>query len=917
MRNFLVAVLITLPFWLFAQSSILPQNLRCEYLVNPEGIDEKYPRFSWTLAPTNNKQFAQQQTAYKIIVSSSMQNVLAEKADCWNSGWVNSSDMSQVVYDGIPLQSDRKYYWRLAVKDEKGKIASWSKVNHWSTGLFSQSEWSASWIGSDEIQPADSKEIVISDPWFRKKISLKKKPAKATLFIASVGYHEIYVNGKKITDDVLAPAVSDHNWRARYVAYDLAPALQAGENVIGVWLGAGWSMFKSYFRDDRSPTPMFIAQADVYDNALQTSPSHRIVSDNSWKTHASPNRLLGSWKFGHFGGELWDANLEVPNWNRLNFSDNNWKNATVYNPSLKLTAQMVEPNKVFDEIHPIAVESRADGSYRIDMGVNFAGWTEIKVKGEPGQRVDFLFSERVENEITFDNRSAYIIGPSGVGVFKNRFNYGSGRWITVKGLKNKPLLSDCKGWLVRTAYTDRSTFTSSDSLQNWIYDKVKWTFENLSLGGYVVDCPQRERLGYGGDAHATSETGMYNYDLSAMYTKWMEDWRDVQGTRTMDSANYTGASSDDGFLPHTAPTYEGAGGPAWGGIVVTLPWTMYEMDGDKRVLEKNFVLIKKWLDFLQSHTKNNLLTRFGGWLDFLSDWLWPNATASKMNNYSEETVCFNNSYRVFNLRTAAKIARVIGKNEEAELWTSWADASAKAIHEKYYNAGDFSYSDSSLFNLSAALLADIPPPSVRPAVMKRVEREILEIRNGHIHVGITGGAMLFKLLRKEGRDDLLYSMTSQTAYPGWGFMKANDATTIWEMWEKNLPGHSLLHSSYLYPGAWYINGVSGIRKPADDVAYKHFVVRPPHINAQELKWANTSYNSPAGLIKTKWIRNNGNLQLTVTVPPGSTAEVHFPAKAETPIKVSSVWAKKAGYENGAQVFKLVAGEYVFSGKEAN
>jgi alpha-L-rhamnosidase len=219
-------------------------------------------------------------------------------------------------------------------------------------------------------------------------------------------------------------------------------------------------------------------------------------------------------------------------------------------------------------------------------------------------------------------------------------------------------------------------------------------------------------------------------------------------------------------------------------------------------------------------------------------------------------------------------------------------------------------------NLAAALLAEVPPPALRVAVMKRLEREIMEIRKGHIHVGITGGAMLFKLLRQEGRDDLLFSMTSKKTYPGWGHMMENDATTIWEMWEKNLPGHSLLHSSYLYPGAWYISGVSGIRKPANDIAYKHFIVRPPKIEEQLLKWANTTYQSPAGLIKTKWTRENGVLKLTVAVPPGSTAEVHFPANAQSPIKVSSNWAKKIGYSDGMHKFSLVAGEYTFSGKES-
>src|SRR5690606_32760884 len=175
------------------------------------------------------------------------------------------------------------------------------------------------------------------------------------------------------------------------------------------------------------------------------------------------------------------------------------------------------------------------------------------------------------------------------------------------------------------------------------------------------------------------------------------------------------------------------------------------------------------------------------------------------NNDKPETLCFNNSYRVYNLRTAAQIAEVLGKREDASRWKAQADASSRAIHAKFYNALDKSYSDSSMSNLAAALLGEVPPAELREVVMKRLEKEILEVNNGHIDVGITGGAMLFKVLREAGRNDLIYSMTSKTAYPSWGYMKENGATTIWEMWEKDLPGHSLLHSSYLYPGAWYID----------------------------------------------------------------------------------------------------------------
>ncbi|MDR6568042.1 family 78 glycoside hydrolase catalytic domain [Chitinophaga ginsengisegetis] len=915
----LLLVLCTTAICARGQSSVLPVNLRCEYLVNPLGIDELQPRLGWTLQATDSNAYGQRQTAYRILVASTAKELDSNKGTVWSTGWVTTDDMQHIDYKGRPLREDQRYYWKVSVKDEKGRVSDWSSTATWTTGLLQPGSWKATWIGSDEIFDPRQRDCNIADPWLRKTFDLKEQPQKANIFIASVGFHELYVNGKKIGDGVMAPAVTNHVKRARYVTYDIASALHPGKNVITLWLGTSWSIFGPYIAPGKPQTPIVIAQAAIYNKDAAT-PAVLLKTDRTWLTHPSPNKLLGVWDSNRMGGELWDASKEIDNWNTIQADESTWRAATEYHPRLLLSAQMTEPNKVMNEITPVAVVARPDGSFRVDMGVNFAGWTAIRVKGQPGDRIDFQFSEREQMDMTFGLHSAFIIGKEGHGEFRNHFNYSSGRWITIRGLKYKPSPDDIRGWLVRTAYEPATTFACSDSLQNWIYDRVRWTYENLSLGGYVVDCPQRERLGYGGDAHATCETGMFNYHLGAFYTKWMEDWRDVQGTESIVGNMYdtawahkglmSGRYLHKGILPHTAPTFMGGGGPSWGGICVSLPWFLYQQEGDRRVLEKNFEMIKNWLAFLDTQTKDHLLMRFGGPWDFLGDWLWPGATAEGMNNDKPQTVCLNNCYRVFNLRTAAKIARVLGKNTAAVQWEQQAAEASNAINAKFYNAADHSYSDSSMANLAAALLAEVPPPAQRAAVMKRLETEILINRKGHIHVGITGGALLFKLLRDEGRDDLIYSMTSQTTYPGWGYMKANGATTIWEMWEKDLPGHSLLHSSYLYPGAWYINGVAGIRRdPQSEKGFRHFVIRPPLLTASQLSWAHASFASSAGEIKTAWQRTAGGITLQVTVPPNCTATVELPEAEGAQVKESSGHMKKKGTRNGYTLFELPAGNY--------
>jgi len=282
-----------------------------------------------------------------------------------------------------------------------------------------------------------------------------------------------------------------------------------------------------------------------------------------------------------------------------------------------------------------------------------------------------------------------------------------------------------------------------------------------------------------------------------------------------------------------------------------------------------------------------------------------------MNNNSDETLFFNNCYRIYNLKTAAKIARVIGRITEAERWEKEAKQSAETIHNRYYHADSHNYSDNSMRSLAAALYGDIMPAELRSQVLERLAKEILVNQKGHIDVGITGGAMLFKVLRDEGRDDLIYAMTSQTTYPGWGFMKNNDATTIWEMWEKDLPGHSLLHSSFLYPGAWYIDGVAGIRQDSTHRGYHKFQLRIPKLSEQQMSWAKAEFNSPAGLIKSFWKREKGKTDFFVSVPPNCSATVYFPDERGKSIRYNSTVAVESGRRDGYVLFEVPAGSYHF------
>lgn len=893
-------------------------GLRCEYLQDPLGIDIAHPRLSWRMEAASPDTRGLRQTGYRVLVASSKALLDQEKGDLWDSGNVASSDSANVVYAGKPLPAGKACWWKVRVKDQRSAQnawSAWSAPATWQRGLAS-SDWRARWIGTTEVSPDLSNgkaQNALMDPWLRRTFTLASPASSAYIYVASVGYHELYVNGRRVGDAVLSPSVSDHSKRARYVTYDIAPYLHQGKNVIGLWLGVSWSIFPPYRRTDRPATPIVIAQADITD---ADGHLERIVTDASWKTHPSPNKLLGKWDFMHFGGEQYDAGLEMPAWCDANLDDSAWHAVATYAPQLVLSSERIEPNRRTEPVPAVKVDKLPNGEYRVDMGRNFAGFVEIDVAGKPGSRVEFQFSEREERPITHELHSAYIIGPSGRGTFQNRFNYSVGRWIQIKGLEKEPQLNQVRGYLVRTDYRRAAQFASSDPLLNDIYKTGLWTFENLSLGGYVVDCPHRERMGYGGDAHSTTEAALCSYHLAAFYSKWAEDWRDVQGGGPIAANDKVVVRAEnkveEGNLPYTAPTYWGGGGPAWSGYCVTLPWLVYRQYGDERILEEGYPTIQRWLKFIDSKSKNDLLVKFGGQWDFLGDWLFPGAQG--IGNDTVETLFFNNCYWVYNLDTASKIAAALGKTADAETYRNRADTVRRAIHQKFYHAADGSYVNGGQTYLAMALYANVPPAGERAKVAKRLEDEILIHKKGHIHAGIGGNYFVIKELLDSGRQDLILTMASKKDYPGWGDMLRQGATTFWEAWDGD---NSHLHSSYLAIGLWFIEGLGGIRPDPTEPGFHTFTLKPG-VLPEGPEWVRTSYESLYGTIRSEWQRKDGALTAHVSVPPNSRAKLYLPTSDAKSVMeggksvAASRGVRAVGREGETAVFALEPGDYTFT-----
>ena len=914
-----------------ATGGLRATHLRCEYRRDPLGIEARRPRLSWVVRATDPGARGQRQTAYQIIVAGSPQRLQRHEADLWDSGKVRSDRTVHVVYDGKPLESRTRCCWKVRVWDQDDGVSAWSPPAIWSMGLLEGSQWEAEWIGAPwrgDWRQGKAPPL----PWIRKCFELKDRPTAATAYVAALGYYELYVNGRKVDDHVLSPAVSDYSTRALYVTHDVEDYLVKGKNCAALWLGRGW-----YTKDLPGVVhdgPLARAQIEA---TVAGEGTTRITTDASWKVRGSPITPLGGFHWGNYGGERYDASRDLDGWNTADLDDSGWEAAKVVRPHpAVLTAQIVQPNRIQRTLTAVAVDELPDNAYLIDMGRHLAGSFSLRIDGRSiaGRKVRLEYVdrrvpesgepteiERVASQqeelvdqrasdprlVTYNQRDEYIVRGQEQETFCSRFNYHGFRWVKVIGLDRRPKLQEARACLIHTDYAPAAEFECSNELLNRIYEAVVWTYRCLSLGGYFADCPHRERLGYG-DGQSAMETALSNFDQGAFLTKWLVDWRDAQDPRT-------------GEVPNTAPSPrrgEG-GGPAWGGICVTLPWQLYLHYDDRRILEVSYPTIRKWLAFLESKTADGMLAPYicanqkaMSW-SFLGDWNPPGRGMLPGERVDDRsTHLFNNCYYIHNLQLASKIAAVLGKDDEASSYEKRARALASAVHRRFFNPDGYTYANGEQPYLAFPLLVGVVPEAIRGRVTDNLRRAILLTRKGHLNSGVLGTYFVLKHLTAHDGNDLIYEMANKKTFPGWGHMIQKGATTIWEQWHGE---DSQIHSCYLSIGAWFIQGLGGIRPDESSPGFKHCFIKPAVVG--DLSFVRAKYRSIRGTIASHWQVEDGRLSLEVTLPANTTATVFVPTKDATQVTESSKPAAQAAgvkllrTEGNRAVYMIESGRYRF------
>jgi len=845
-----------------AGSSVSVKQPRCEYRVNPLGIDVVKPRLNWVLQSSER---GQKQTAYRVLVASSRKKLTSDEGDLWDSGKVESDRSIHVVYEGRPLESRMRCWWKVRVWDGAGKASAWSEPAMWSMGLLQPGDWKAQWI-------ADAKDATVNEAgpmpatMLRKSFKIDGPVKRATVYVTGLGLYELHLNGRRVGDHILAPEFTVYDKRIQYQTFDVTDLLVSGENAVGAILGDGWHgeyFFGMPLRQAQRPfggRRGFIMRLDV---ELVNGTAQTIVTDKSWRSTRDGPIRSGSL----YDGEVYDARMEMPGWDRPDFEDGAWKQAVVadYLAGANLVWQPSEPIRVVREMEPVKMTEPTPGVYVFDLGQNMVGWCRLKVHGPAGTTVTLRHAEMLNDDgtiYTANLRGAkqtdrYVKRTDGEEIYEPHFTYHGFRYVELTGTyykpwrympPYKPSISDVLGRVFHSASPDAGRFQCSNDRINKIMHMIVWV-QRGNMHGIPTDCPQRdERAGWMGDIQVFSQTAIFNMDMAGFFGKWVRDVRDSQ--------------ADDGRYPNFAPMDHNrwrGGTPAWADAGTVVPWRMYQNYGDTRMLEEHYESARRWVDSIHSKNPNllwehDLGDKFNDWLngDTLAMEGWPKRGGGVPPRVLA-TAFFAHSTEI-----VAKMAAVIGRTDDARKYGRLFEGIKAAFNEKYVQP-DGRIEGNTQAGYALALRFNLLPDELRPKAAKHMVEEFKRY-NGHMSTGIQTSHRLMLELSRNGYNDEAYRLLNLKTLPSWGFMLEQGATTIWERWDGYVKGrgfqkptmNSFNHWALGAVGEWMWRNIIGLNPDETKPGWKHFVIAP--LPGGGLTWAR---GFPAGHNRTRKHERNG------------------------------------------------------------
>ncbi len=812
----------------------------------------------------------------------------------------------RVEFDaGAPLVVVTDSSWKAAAKPS----------TDWKETAFEDSGWAeAQKLGPAGMAPwgeiAGPENRQLAARMLRREFTAAKKIRRATAYVCGLGLCEFYLNGRKVGDHVLSPGLTDYTKRAFYVTFDVTKQLRRGANAAGIILGNG----RFYAPRANSPTPtanygypklLFQMQVEYQDGS-----SAEVVSDGTWKlTTDGPIQANNE-----YDGEDYDARKEMPGWSEPGFDDAKWQPVQgVGAPGGALVAQMINPIRVTQTLEPIALTQPKPGVWIFDMGQNMVGWCRIKVSGPPGTQVSLRHAETLKPDGTLylDNirgakvTDTYTLKGKGTEVYEPRFTYHGFRFVEVTGYPGNPK-SALVGRVVHDDVESAGEFFCANPLLNRIYQNIVWGVSG-NYRSISTDCPQRdERQGWLGDRSAECKGEAYLFDIAALYAKWLQDMADAQ--------------KDNGSVPDVCPAYWPiySDNVTWPSTTVLAPGVLRDQYADSAIIARHFASARKWMDYMGRFLTNGIIAR-----DSYGDWCVPPEDPKLIhsNDPARKTdkALLATAYFYHDALMMARYAKLLGKAEDAQHFTSLAETLKAAFNQKFFRADKGYYDNGSQTSCVLPLAFGLVPDGQHERVFAHLVNKIATESKGHIGTGLIGGQWLMRVLTANGRPDLAYTIATQKTYPSWGYMVEKGATTIWELWNGDTADPAMNSGNHVMLvgdlGIWLYENLAGIKSDPDQPGFKHIIMRPEPVAG--LDSARASHRSPYGLIASDWQKKDGVFRWNLTVPANTTATAYLPARTAESVTESGNAAARApgvqflSMEGDRAVFRLGSGSYRF------
>ncbi|RUT68331.1 hydrolase [Flavobacterium cupreum] len=911
-KNILVTIILLVTLISKGQTAVV--HLTCEMTENPLAVVQNQPRLSWQL--TSEKRNVSQNT-YQILVASSAEKLQKNEADSWDSGKMISNKNLHISYNGHPLKTENKYFWKVRIWDQENKVSKWSRTASFRIAP-SASDLNPIWIGA--ITKADShlpegrnyhtatfkkekKEAIInaSDSlsrrsiMLRKPFELKKEIREAIVYISGLGHYELTINGKKIGNSEFAPLWTDYDKTVNYNTYELsANELQNGENVIGVLLGNGMynmvaERYAKFFVSFGPPTLFFKMKVVYKDGSEQL-----IKSDESWTYSKSPITFNSI-----FGGEDYNANLEQEGWNKKGFNDARWKKVVLQEaPKGNLKAQTAPPVTIQKKFDVKEFKQPKTNTYVFNMEQNLSGFPTIKFKGKKGQTVRIWVGEGLNDDGTVgQGRSGkpyyydYTLKGEGAEEWQPKFSYYGFQYIQIENInyketknENFPTIVALQSNFIYNSAGEAGTFESSNEIFNKTHELINNSIKS-NFQSVFTDCPQREKLGWLEEVHLNGPGLMFNYNLESYIPAIMQNISDSQ--------------RENGLIPTIVPEYVIFGGdftdsPEWGVTGVILPWIYYEYYGDSSLIEKYYPVMKSYVDYLATTSKNHIVSHgLGDWYDY--------GTHAAGYSKNSPIALSATSHYFYGASLVAKAAKLLNKTDDIEKYEKLTSAIKKAFNDSFFNEATKQYGTSSQFSNAVPVFMDIVAPQYKAAVLQNLVADI-KAKGDRLTTGDVGNRYLFQALARNGENETMYKMNNHYDAPGYGFQIKFGLTTLTEQLDPR-KGNSWNHFMMGQIEEWFYRSLAGIVPDDANPGFKHFFIQPETLG--DMTFVKATYQSIYGKIASAWEKKDGKLILKVEIPANTSATIKLPTDKNPEVKVNG---------KSTENLKLGSGKYTIECK---